>query len=231
MADDTVNAALPTLLYVFDPLCGWCYGAAPAVQALAREDRWELALLPCGLFAGDPSRRIDAGFAAHVEQADARIAQMTGQPFSDRYRREVVRNPALPFDSQPATEALQAARQLSPRHELAALHAVQHARYVEGRDVADRQVLAEVLASVFAAERGVAIEWATPAFWRHELGDPALPAAVAERVRRARQVMHAVGAQGVPVLVMDTPQGLRALPPDVLFGGASPAQALARWRG
>lgn len=231
MADHTVNPPLPTLLYLFDPLCGWCYGAAPAVQALARDGRWELALLPSGLFAGDPSRRIDAGFAAHVEQADARIAQMTGQPFSDRYRREVVRNPALPFDSQPATEALGAVRRLSPRHELAALHAIQHARYVEARDVADRQVLAEVLASVFAAERGIAIEWATPAFWRHELADPVLPAEVAERVNQARRVMHAVRAQGVPTLAIDTPQGLRALPPDVLFGGTSPAEALARWRG
>lgn len=26
-----------TLHYLFDPLCGWCYGAAPALSALAGE--------------------------------------------------------------------------------------------------------------------------------------------------------------------------------------------------
>ncbi|MEG1327174.1 MAG: DsbA family protein, partial [Janthinobacterium sp.] len=24
---------MPTLHYIFDPLCGWCYGAAPLVEA------------------------------------------------------------------------------------------------------------------------------------------------------------------------------------------------------
>ena len=28
-----MTPSLPTLHYVFDPLCGWCYGAAPLVEA------------------------------------------------------------------------------------------------------------------------------------------------------------------------------------------------------
>jgi putative protein-disulfide isomerase len=219
------------LLYVFDPLCGWCYGAAPAVQALARDPACTLELLPSGLFAGAPTRRIDPAFAAHVEEADARIERLTGQPFSQRYREQVVHNPRLPFDSQPATEALEAVRRFSPAHELAALHAIQHARYVEGEDVANRQVLAEVLASVFAADRDVAVQWSSPAFWRLELASPSLPAEVAVRVERARRVMQAVGARGVPLLVLSSPEGLRAVPQDVLFGRVPPAEALARWRG
>lgn len=226
----TVDPSLPTLLYLFDPLCGWCYGAAPAMQSIARDGQWQVEPLPTGLFAGDPSRRIDGAFADHVEQADARIATLTGQVFSERYRRDVVRNPSVAFDSQAATEALSAVHRLSPAHELAALHAIQHARYVEGRDVADRHVLAEVLASVFAAERRVGVDWATPTFWRHQLSEPTLSAHNAQRVERAHRVMRAVGAQGVPALAIETPQGLQAVPSSVLFGSTPATQALERWR-
>ena len=28
-----MNASSPILHYIYDPLCGWCYGAAPLVEA------------------------------------------------------------------------------------------------------------------------------------------------------------------------------------------------------
>ena len=35
------------ITYLFDPLCGWCYGAAPAVQRLAKDPSVSLALACC----------------------------------------------------------------------------------------------------------------------------------------------------------------------------------------
>lgn len=39
-----------TITYLFDPLCGWCYGATAAVSDLASASEITLELLPTGLF-------------------------------------------------------------------------------------------------------------------------------------------------------------------------------------
>ena len=41
-----------TVTYLFDPLCGWCYAAAPALKFLQAQEGVEVVLAPTGLFAG-----------------------------------------------------------------------------------------------------------------------------------------------------------------------------------
>ena len=52
-----------TVTYLFDPLCGWCYGASPMIQKLAQQADLKLELAPTGLFAGTNGRVMDAEFA------------------------------------------------------------------------------------------------------------------------------------------------------------------------
>ena len=40
------------LVYLMDPLCGWCYGASGAIQQLAKAQDFSIELLPVGLFSG-----------------------------------------------------------------------------------------------------------------------------------------------------------------------------------
>lgn len=72
-----------TVTYLFDPLCGWCYGAAPVLGALAQQPGIRVELLPTGLFAGDGARAMDNEFAAYAWSNDQRIERLTGQPFSE----------------------------------------------------------------------------------------------------------------------------------------------------
>ena len=85
-----------------------------------------------------------------------------------------------------------AVAQTAPERELDALHALQHARYVEGRDNADPAVIADVLCSL-ALQAAAAV--------LHEPHD-ALRAALLERVASARATMQLLGAQGVPQLAV-----------------------------
>jgi putative protein-disulfide isomerase len=206
------------LLFLYDPMCGWCYGAVAAVGALALDDRFRVEPLPAGLYAGDPSRRIDPAFGDHVQKADARIERMTGQPFSDAYRRNVLGDAGLPFDSGPATEALTAVARVDPLAELNALHAVQRERYVHGRDITDREVLAQSLAASVGG---------APDAWRERLADPDMPGAAEARVMHARELLNATGAAGVPALVwMQSRGGPRLLPSELMFGPTPVAVAL-----
>eukprot|EP01041_Mallomonas_annulata_P029412 gene29412-51407_t len=105
----------------------------------------EVVLAPTGLFAGAGARPMDAQFAAYAWANDQRIQQLTGQPFTQAYRDKILGAEGGRFDSGPATLALTAVAQTAPERELDALHALQHARYVDGRDNTDPAVIAEVL--------------------------------------------------------------------------------------
>jgi putative protein-disulfide isomerase len=210
--------AIDHLIYIYDPLCGWCYGAMPAIHGLADLGGCIVEPLPSGLFAGTPDKRIDADMARHIEQADARIAAMSGQRFSEIYRRKVLGNPDMPFDSVPASQALTAVSLWNVRRELDALHALQRERFVAGRDISDPQVIAQALAASLGDDAET---------WVQRLAHPALAGVTDKRIARARRVMKAVGMQGVPALVWPSEQGMRLLPGQWLFAEKSLSEQLA----
>lgn len=212
---------MPTIsvTYLFDPLCGWCYAAAPALKFLQAQEGVDVVLAPTALFAGAGARPMDAQFAAYAWGNDQRIQQLTGHPFTQAYRDHILGAANGRFDSGPATLALTAVAQTAPERELEALHALQHARYVDGRDNADPAVIADVLRQLGLQE---AAEVA-------HAPDAALQRTTAERVTTAQAMMRAVGARGVPQLVV-TGQGgaLRLLGGDALLGPRDQLLALVR---
>lgn len=206
-----MSSRLLPITYLFDPLCGWCYGAAPQIERLAQHPGIELTLAPTGLFAGAGARQMDARFAAYAWSNDQRIQQLTGQPFSQRYQEVLLNNPAgSRFDSGPSSLALSAVLLTAPAQELAMLKHMQEARYVRGLDTSDATVLAQLLREAAlpeAAERLLA-------------RDAALLDAHQLRVQQAQALMQRLGAQGVPGLVLTPPNGQqpRLLRGDVLYG-------------
>lgn len=47
------------LVYLFDPLCGWCYGASPRISQLIDDPDFHVTFRPTGLFAREGAR-VDA---------------------------------------------------------------------------------------------------------------------------------------------------------------------------
>lgn len=194
--------------YLFDPLCGWCYGAAPMLDALAARPDLQVDLVATGLFAGAGARPMDEGFAAFAWTNDQRIGRLTGQVFSDAYRHHVLGDHARPFDSGPATLALTAVALTAPNREREALKAIQTARYVEGRDNTDVAVLVQILRTLHllaAAER-----LAHP--------DGALIAAHRARLDSARIDTKRFGSKGVPALIVGSGDQRRMVQASALFG-------------
>src|SRR3954447_5086798 len=109
------------ITYLFDPLCGWCYGASTLIEQLVARPDFAVELAPTGLFAGEGARPMDDGFAAYAWTNDQRISRLSGQPFSEAYRRDVLGDRTRLFDSGPATLALTAVALTAPDREFAAL--------------------------------------------------------------------------------------------------------------
>ena len=190
-----------------DPLCGWCYGASPVVQQLGQQASIQLELAPSGLFAGG-GRTMDAAFEDFAWSNDQRIAKLTGQRFTEDYRRQVLGHLGSRFDSATATLALTAVSLSEPQRELEALRALQEARYVQGLDTSDMSVVEKLLRDLGLAA----------AADRLDASDAELLAANAARIQKARGLMQTFGAQGVPALVVSDDKGSRLLSGNALYG-------------
>lgn len=195
------------LTYLFDPLCGWCYGASPVLEKLIATPNVSLTLAPTGLFAGEGARPMDANFAAYAWSNDQRIERLTGQVFSDDYRRNVLAHSDGLFDSAPATLALMAVSVTAPDKEFAALKAIQRLRYVDGRDNTDTSILIGVL-------RDMGFE---DAAGRLAVPDAELLKAYRERTAAAKADMRHFGLEGVPALIAGQGQQRRPLKGQTLF--------------
>jgi putative protein-disulfide isomerase len=196
------------IIYLFDPLCGWCYGAGPTLERLGQLDDVMLELMPTGLFAGEGARTMDAQFAAYAWQNDERIARLTGQPFSETYRSRVLGNTGGMFDSAPATLGLIAVRLTEPARERKALRALQRARYVDGQDIVSLAGVGEILQSIglFAAAE------------RLRTPDQELKQTYHRRLEAARSEMRRFGISGVPALLVGDDAERQLLPGNLLFG-------------
>lgn len=180
------------ITYLFDPLCGWCYGASAKLEQLAARPDMKLQLFPTGLFSGAGGRPMDAGFAAFAWANDQRIGKLSGQLFSEGYRSKVLGDSTGSINSGPATLALTAVSLTAPDREFETLKAIQRARYVEGRDIANSTVLGDILLSLglaAAAERLAA-------------SDAELLATNQKRIADANAEMRTFGANGVPNLIV-----------------------------
>lgn len=197
-----------TVTYLFDPLCGWCYGALPTIGRLGEQPGMKLVLAPTGLFAGEGARTMDAAFADYAWSNDMRIEKLTGQCFTEAYHTRILGQPGGRFDSAAATLALTAVALAAPERELEVLKLLQEARYVHALDTSTLPVVIRLL-------RDAGLDAAAD---RLAASDAELLATNAARIRDARGMMQSMGAQGVPALVIHEGSGGRLLRGDALYG-------------
>lgn len=179
------------LHYIFDPLCGWCYAASPLLAALSERfgDELELVFHP-GLLFAEP-REIEPSYREHIISADLRIAALAGVEFGAAYINRVRTAPVLRYHSEPPAVAVMAVNALRPELGLRMLEAIQKAHYQQGEDVSDMLTLNKL-----ARMLGLDTDTFAQALINMQ---QILPSIAAE----ARNLMHAVGGNGFPTLVLE----------------------------
>jgi putative protein-disulfide isomerase len=165
-------------------------------------------LAPTGLFAGVGARAMDDAFATYAWTNDQRISRLSGQPFSEVYRHDVLGDRTRLFDSGPATLALTAVSVVAPDREFEALKAIQRARYVHGRDITGVSVLSDVL-------RALGLNRAVD---RLATSDDDLIATYRKRIDASREEMRCFHADGVPALIAGVGESRRLVAGNALFG-------------
>jgi len=196
----------PTLHYIFDPLCGWCYGAAPLIEAACKVNGLDIALHAGGLMTGSDRQPVTEGLRRYVMEHDQRIGALTGQPFGDAYLNGLLRDTGAVLDSEPPIGAILAADLLGGRG-LDMLERIQKAHFVEGRRVADRGVLV-----------GLAADIGLPGATFKPMLEKVAGPTVAKHIAASRDLLRRVGGQGFPIFVFDAGRGLLTLDAARHFG-------------
>jgi len=179
------------LHYIFDPLCGWCYAAAPLLAAARALPGLELQWHAGGMLSGAARRTITPDWRAHVMPHDERIAALTGQPFGDAYYNGLLNQVGATLDSTPPTVAMLAAEAMAGRG-LDLLARAQTAHYVEGQQI-----------STLAVLQSLAVELGLDEAEFVRRCQQALESEVSDHIAQSREWLQASGGQGFPTFVLE----------------------------
>ncbi|AHL75078.1 DSBA oxidoreductase [Stutzerimonas stutzeri] len=120
------------LIYVMDPMCSWCWGFAPVVQALVAQAQAQGvgADLVVGGLRQERIAMDQAGRERTLSYWHA-VHEASGQPFNF----DAGLPDGLVYDTEPACRAVVAARSLDPQLVWPLVGLIQRAFYVDGRNV------------------------------------------------------------------------------------------------
>ncbi|MFL6621901.1 MAG: DsbA family protein [Sulfurifustis sp.] len=138
------------LWYFADPMCSWCWGFAPVIDAINEtyRERIALALVMGGLRAGT-TEPVTPAFRADIQHHWEEVQRRTGQPF----RFDGALPDGFVYDTEPACRAVVVMEELMPEAKFGYFKSVQAAFYAEGRDVTQPATLASLAAAQGLEER------------------------------------------------------------------------------
>jgi putative protein-disulfide isomerase len=133
----------PHLIYFSDPMCSWCWGFSPVIEAIGARYGAELPirLIMGGLRPGHVEPMSEKA-RREVRGHWAKVTEASGQPFGE----SVVDRPGFAYDTDPVSRGVVIARRAGSALGLAYLKAAHRAFYVEGEDVTDLETLADLAA-------------------------------------------------------------------------------------
>lgn len=133
------------LVYIFDPLCGWCYGFSPVVRQLydATKRRADWDVLAGGMVVGDRVGPIGL-LADFLKQTIPRLEATTGVRFGQAFHTQVLEPGTMVLSSLEPSRALQTVKILARDRAFTYAGLLQKALYEEGRDVTSLAVLGEL---------------------------------------------------------------------------------------
>jgi len=129
------------LIYFADPMCSWCWGFQPVMQALRDRygERLPVRLILGGLSVGARGPLDEAGKRS-IREHWQHVAELAGQPFDFAF----FERQGFVYDTEPACRAVVAARRLSAGAAMDFLSHLHREFYSRNRDITDGPTLSRL---------------------------------------------------------------------------------------
>jgi len=185
----------PTIIYVYDALCGWCYGMSPVMQQLYETHRqdYNFVVLSGGMIRGSNVRPI-SGMADYIRKASVRLEEITGVKQTKVYHEEILDKGTYITNSEPPAIALSILKEQFPEQQVPLAAAIQKLHFVEGKDLNEVEAYRPVVEQ-FGADA---------ADFKKKFSDTAY----AEKAREEFSLVEKWGISGFPAVVCEAGEKL-----------------------
>lgn len=125
----------PTLIYVYDPLCGWCYGFHPVMEKILKRfgDRISIEIKVGGLAVGERAQTIKEGFG-YIKDGLKQVEKSTGVEFGRNFKL-LAEEGSYMYDSMPPCRAQKTMNELAAHQALSFAGTLQNAIFRDGKNL------------------------------------------------------------------------------------------------
>lgn len=179
----------PELIYVYDALCGWCYGFSPVITRLRQEfDRQlDFLVLSGGMVRGDNVALVSSMYD-FLKKASEEVENATGVSFGSGFLEGLLEDPDAILNSEPAALAMATFRLEKKEQAVDFAAAIQKAIYFDGMHTDNMDGFAHI------AERfGISKDW-----FDKTITDPE----VLQIVENEFNMIAKMGVKGFPTLLL-----------------------------
>jgi len=139
MSYSWLQAQNPTIIYIGDPMCSWCYGFAPEITKVKEVlPGYDFKVVLGGLRPQGTETMADLG--DFLEHHWKEIEKRSGLPIN----YGVIGDESFVLDTEPGSRAVVVAREMNPEIELDFFKAVQRAFYVDNKDMTSENTFTEI---------------------------------------------------------------------------------------
>jgi putative protein-disulfide isomerase len=133
------------LIYIYDAVCGWCYGFTPVIQQLQAQfgAEMEFEILSGGMMLSANHRPASAMYT-YIQDAHKRVEATTGIKFGTAFLDEYLQTDDI-MDSEKPGVALTVFKQYQPEKAINFAHDMQLALNYYGKSLNDDTTYAELL--------------------------------------------------------------------------------------
>jgi putative protein-disulfide isomerase len=125
-----------SIIYVYDALCGWCYGFSPVIKQIFEkyQTQFDFEVISGGMILGDRQGPIGE-VAAYIKGAYKTVEDTTGVKFGENFVDVVLEDGKLYFSSEKPAIALSVFKASYPKKAILFAHDLQKAIYYDGFDL------------------------------------------------------------------------------------------------
>ncbi len=126
----------PRIIYVYDALCGWCYGFSAVMQRFYHEnaDSFDFTVLSGGMITGNRVRPV-AESMSYIKEAYKVVEERTGVVFGQAYLANILQPGTYISNSEPPGRAMTLFKTAQTGLDITFAGSLQNALYRDGIDL------------------------------------------------------------------------------------------------
>ncbi len=138
----------PVLYYVYDPLCGWCYGFSPVITKIHEnwKDKIDIEVISGGMILEDRVGPVSE-VAPYIKTAYKIVEEGTGVKFGEAYLADLLGEGKTIMNSWYLCVAMTVFKSFDKKNQVAFASALQKAVYFDGMAPEDTDAIAKLAAT------------------------------------------------------------------------------------